>query len=182
MIKHNNAANRFFAKIPPIILTEAHTLKLNTKSWGVLTEYYLESVKVNSFAKNNIVSIAILRVGDIAGQVTLIIKGPSVGLLFGLSTQKWKEVEMLSQRDGQIFYRYFKDGLKDSFSYEQQLFYSFCASNQKKDLLVAVFERTKNTRRKDCSEALLNVLELCKPHDFILDIYHNHLQKKCDCL
>lgn len=165
----------FYYNNSPIKITEARKLKLHSESWGLLTEYNLESVKVTN-TKGTLTSTTALRVTDRSGQVTCIIKGPCTGLLFGLSSEEWIEVEgMCSCRD-QLFYRYFKNGINNSFSVEQRLFYNFCRTTQKHDVLVIKFRRCVNTRNKFKSDALLEVLEMKKCDNTLLDLYVEQLR------
>ncbi|KAG7307249.1 hypothetical protein JYU34_007409 [Plutella xylostella] len=175
--KHSSEYNKdFFETVNPIKLTEARNLKLQTDSWGLLTDYYLESVKIDA-SESGYVSSATLRTGDYSGQIACHIKGPTIGQLFGLSRQDWRKVETLCKDNKQLFYRYFKTGLNNTFSYEQKLFYNFCAINQKKDVLVAIFRRTPNMRTRDKHDAFLQILELRKLENSILDCYQSFLQK-----
>lgn len=168
----------FFKNTGPTKLTEARKLKLQTEAWGILTDYFLESVKINKH--NNVMkTVATLKIGDRSGHVTCLVRGPTVGLLFDLTPAEWLEVEKLNFWSDQLFYRYFKNGLKNTFSYEQKLFYNFCLSNQNKDILVAVYHRCTNWRNFDKNDAVLEIVELKKCNTLLLDIYTEHLNKKC---
>lgn len=168
--------NSFFENVVPVKITEARDLKLNTDCWGLLTDYYLESVKVDCNQSGVVTSSATLRTGDQSGQITCLVKGSNISALFGLTPPKWREIESLCKPGGQLFYRYFKDGLDKKFSYEQKLFYYFCASHQIKDVLVVVFRRQVNFRTKDKNDAFIQVIEFRKPNTSLLDLYHNQLQ------
>lgn len=176
ILKSEEEYKNFFESISPIKLTECRYLKLNTQSWGVLTDYFIESVKINRYKPNEVSSTAILKVGDESGQVTCFVKGRTVGLLFGLTEAEWSDVEQMCDCGQQLFYRYFKDGLSKNFSCEQKHFYNFCLSNQKEDMFIALFCRTNNTRNKDKNNAFLNITEIRKGNTYLLDIYFNHLK------
>lgn len=177
-----NSANKikfnkkFFENVTPIKLTEGRGVKLHTESWGLLTEYELESVKITSM-KGNVHSSATIRITDRSGQVTCVVRGPSVGLLFGLSPQEWSDVEKLCKPDQQLFYRYFTKGLNTNFQYEERLFYNFCMCNQKAEVLVAIFRRCVNMRNKDRSDAFLDIIELKKCDSSLLDLYVHCLRQ-----
>lgn len=174
---NKNKINSFYNNNAPIKLTEGRKLKLHAECWGLLTEYYLESVKITNL-RGILISTATLRITDRSGQVTCIIKGPSIGLLFGLTATEWVEVEKMCGSRDQLFYRYFKNGLNKNFSIEQKLFYNFCMSCQKHNVLVAKFKRCVNTRNKFKSDALLEILEL-KPCDTsLLDLFVDQLKIK----
>lgn len=174
--KKINFNDKFFENVPPIKLTEGRRVKIHTASWGLLTEYELESVKITS-TKGDVNSCATMRISDTSGQVTCAVRGPSVGLLFGLSPQEWSDVEKLCKPEHQLFYRYFKKGLNTNFRYEQRLFYNFCMCNKKTDVLVAIFRRCLNMRNKDKGDAFLDIIELRKCNNNLLDSYINYLKK-----
>lgn len=165
----------FYEKVPPIKITEARRLKLKSKGWGLLTDYYLESVKINNL-KGTVTSVATLRICDRSGQVTCVVKGPSVGLLFGLTDQEWKEVEELCGTKQQLFYRFFKDGISTNFGYEQKLFYNFCASSQTHNVLAAIFVRCVNNRNNFKSDALLEIITLNTCDNVLMDLYNHKLR------
>lgn len=174
---HNkHSSYGFYDTVAPIKLTEAQRIKVHTKGWGILSEYYLESIKINH-RKDGILSVATLRIGDISGQTTCVVKGCAVSLLFGLSNEEWKEVENLCLPGQQLYYRYFKNGLNLNYNHEQKLFYNFCATNQYYEVLVARFIKCINVR-KNHQESLLEVLELQKCDTHLLDLYTNHLWSK----
>lgn len=175
----NKLNNKFFENVAPIKLTEGTRLKLHTDGWGLLTEYELESVKITS-TKGNVHSCATIRISDRSGQVTCAVRGPSVGLLFGLSPREWSNVEKLCKPDQQLFYRYFKKGLNTNFRFEQRLFYNFCMCNQKTDVLLAIFRRCVNMRNKDRDDAFLDIIELKKCNNNLLDLYIIYLRQKCN--
>lgn len=166
--------DNILTNIEPTKLTESHHLNLDTVGWGMLTDYYLESVKSYKY-KGKISSTAIIKIGDKSGHVTCVIKGPAVGLLFGLSKEQWREVERLTD-NGELFYRYFKNGLNDTFNLEQKIFYYFCATSQRNDALIAVFKRKINTRQVDKNDPLLEILELKKCNDLSLELYQKYLR------
>lgn len=178
-VKKNKFDSKFFENVSPLKLTEGRRMKLHTESWGLLTEYELESVKITS-AKGNVHSCATIRISDRSGQVTCAVRGPTVGLLFGLSPQEWSDVEKLCKPDQQLFYRYFNKGLNTNFRYEQRLFYNFCMCNKKSDVLVAVFRRCVNMRNKDRGDAFLEIIELKKCNNNLLDLYIIYLRENCD--
>lgn len=177
--KNDKFNNKFFENVAPIKLTEGRRVKLHTESWGLLTEYELESVKITS-TKGDVRSCATMRISDRSGQVTCAVRGPSVGLLFGLSPQEWVDVEKLCKPDQQLFYRYFKKGLNENFRYEQRLFYNFCMCNKNSDVLVAVFRRCVNMRNKDRGDAFLDIIELKKIDSNLLDLYIMYLREHCN--
>lgn len=168
-----------YQSVVSLKLTEARRIKLNTKGWGLLTEYYLESVKISNF-KGRVTSCATLRISDRSGQVTCAIKGPQIGLLFGLTKSQWTEVENMCNYQGQLFYRYFKNGINKSYSMEQKIFYNFCMTSQKHDVLVANYRRSVNTRNKFKSDAFLDILELRKCDTNLLDLYVSHLRNNSE--
>lgn len=167
----------FYDNVAPIKLTEARRLKLRTKGWGILTDYYLESVKVNH-RKGIMCSAATLRIVDKSGQTTCIVKGSAVGLLFGMPVEEWQNVENLCYPGQQLFYRNFKDGISKKFNYEQKLFYTFCISNQKNEPLAATFLKCINTRNSFRNDACIEVVDLCKCDDHLLNLYKSHLQEE----
>lgn len=166
--------NKFFENVAPIKLTEGRSVKLHTESWGLLTEYELESVKIKS-TKGNVNSSATLRISDRSGQVTCAVRGLSVALLFGLTPEEWLDIENLCKPDQQLFYRHFKKGLNTNFPFEQRLFYNFCMCNQKTGVYVAIFRRCVNMRNKDRGDAFLDIIELRKCNSSLLDLYFNYL-------
>lgn len=168
---------KFFECVTPVKLTECRNLNLHTESWGLISNYYLESVKINCYKPNEVTSAAILKIADISGQTTCVVKGKTIGLLFGLSSEEWVEMESLCSYGQQLFFRNFKDGLSKNFRCEQKLFYNFCMSNQKEEPLVAIFYRAKNTRNKDKDDYLINILQLRKPNSLLLDLYLSALNK-----
>lgn len=168
----------FAYKVAPTKLTECFQLKLHSKSWGILTDYFLESVKINRYKPDLVFSTAILKVADGSKQVTCVVKGKTVGLLFGLSEQEWSDVENMCGNGQQLFYRYFKEGLSRNFSCEQKLFYNFCLSNQKENVLIALFCRTNNTRNKDKNDAMIQISQLKESSSYILDLYLNHFRQQ----
>lgn len=168
----------FFKTITPVKITECGSLKMNSRCWGLLSDYYLESVKINCYKANIITSAAILKVTDVSGQVTCVLKGPTIGLLFGLNAEEWIKIEKLCHTGQQLFYRYFKDGLSKNFSCEQKLFYNFCLKNQKDDIFVAIFTRNPNLRTKDKDTPLVNILELKKCTSDVMNLYTNYLRSK----
>lgn len=173
----NNArsAYEFYDTVAPIKLTAAKSIKLHTKGWGIISEYYLESVKINH-KKNGITSAATVRIGDISGQTTCVVKGYSVSLMFGLTVEEWMEVENLCLPGQQLYYRYFKNGLSLNSSHEQKLFYNFCVANQQSEILVAKFVKCVNYRHNFSDESMLEILELRKCDTHLLDLYTNHLR------
>lgn len=177
--EHDDA---FFENVIPTKLTEGRRVKLNTEGWGLLTEYLLESVKINWQKTGAVTSMATMKIGDRSGQAVCLVTGPTVGLLFGLSPQEWAEVEKLCGYQQQLFYRYFKDGLSKNFGYQQKLFYHFCLTNQKSDVLVAIFRRGVNRRKKDKGDAFVEILELRKCDAKMLDLYTSHLRKSIELL
>lgn len=170
---------KFLENVAPIKLSEGRRLKLHTESWGFLTDYYLESVKINRY-KGKVSSAATLKIGDRAGQTICVVKGPHVGILFGLSTDEWLDIEKMVENEQQLFYRYFKDGLHGNFSCEQKLFYHFCLTNQTNNLLLAFFTRCVNMRNKDKGDAFLQINELRKCNSDDLGLYIDYLQTNCD--
>lgn len=168
--------NSFFESTKPTKLTETRKLKLHTEGWGLLSDYYLESVKINKNNQGGMLSAATLKISDRSGQTTCVVKGPTVGLLFGLQPSEWLEVEKLNSWSQQLFFRHFKNGLKTTFSYEQKLFYNFCLSNQRNEVLVAVFQRCVNMRNTEKNDAVLEVFELKKCNDYFLDLYSESLK------
>lgn len=170
--------NSFYVTTAPIRLTEGRRLKLHSKGWGLLTDYFLESVKVNHQKKGKVSSVATLRIGDRSGQITCVVRGPLIGLLFGLSKEEWMEVEKLCSYKNQLFYRYFKKGLDKSLPYEQKLFYNFCAMNKKNEVLVAKFYRCVNLRNKYKNEAFLDIEELEKCDVLLMDLYITELKRQ----
>ncbi|CAG9783674.1 unnamed protein product [Diatraea saccharalis] len=167
----------FFFKEKPIKLTEARYLKLHDERWGLLTEFYLESVKINKINTGEMCSAATLKVSDRAGQIICVAKGHIIGLLFDLTPQEWSDVEKLNCWGDQLFYRYFKNGIKSSFSYEHKLFYNFCMSNQTQKPLAVVFRRTSNMRNVDRNNAVLEILEMRHCNEQLLDLYLDHIKK-----
>lgn len=178
IFKSEKEYNKFFTETNPIKLSECRYLKINSKCWGILTDYFIESVKIYRYKPNDVSSTAILKVGDISGQVTCLLKGKTIGFLFGLTEAEWSEIEESCDCGQQLFFRYFKDGLSKNFSCEQKHFYNFCVNNQKEDVFIAIFCRTYNTRNKDKTDALLNILELRKTNSDVLDIYLNYIKTK----
>lgn len=172
----NRKTYEFYDAVPPIKLTEARLIKLRTKGWGILTDYYLDSVKINN--RNGVSSsVATLRVFDKSGQITCVVRGAAkLGLLFTLSTEEWKDIENLCFPGQQLFYRNFKDGISKKFNYEQKLFYTFCATNQSNEPLVATFVRCVNTRNNFRSDACIEFEHLQKCDDHLLDLYKSHLR------
>lgn len=168
-------SEKFFYETCPIKITEAGRLKMNSLSWGILSDYYLEAVKLKPRGCR-VETTATLRVGDHTGHVTCLVQGCNVALLFGLTKRQWQSVEKLSWRGEDLFYRYFKNGLNQNFNFEQKLFYYFCCSNQRKDALVAVFKRTVNTRQHAKEDAFLCIVELRKCSDALLTLYQNYLR------
>lgn len=162
----------------PIKLTEGRKLKLLSEGWGLLTDYTLESVKVNHYKKNVLSSVATLRVVDRSGQITCIIRGPSVGLLFGLSEIEWKEIENLCEYKKQLFYRYFKNGVSRQLCYEQKLFYSFCATNQRNDVIFARFRRCPNLKNNNKNEAFLEIMQFEKCNHTLFDLYISEIRQQ----
>ncbi|KAG6449550.1 hypothetical protein O3G_MSEX006135 [Manduca sexta] len=176
---NNNKENKtFYQTNAPIKLTEGRKLKLHTIGWGLLTEYYIESVKINHYKKDKLSSVATLRITDGAGHIACVVKGLAVGLLFGLSQDEWREVECLCGYQQQLFYRYFKNGIVKSAPFEQKLFYNFCLINQSNSVLVAKFKRCINVRNKFKNEALLDIVELKQCNNHIMDLYINSLRKQ----
>lgn len=175
----NKFDTKFFENVAPIKLTEGRQMTLHTESWGLLTEYELESVKITS-TKGKVHSCATIRISDRSGQVTCAVRGPSVGLLFDLSPEEWSDVEKLCKPDQQLFYRYFNKGLNTNFRYEQRLFYNFCMCNKSSDVLVAVFRRCVNMRNKDRGDAFLDIIELKKCNNNLLDLYIIYLKEYCN--
>lgn len=169
----------YIATVPPIKLSDAKRLKLHSESWGLLTDFYLESVKINRY-RGQVYSAAIIKIGDRAGQTVCVLRGPVVGVLFGLTTQEWLDIEGMVENEQQLFYRYFKAGLHGNFSCEQKLFYNFCLTNQTSEVLLAFFTRCVNTRNKDKSDALLQINELRKCKHDELSYYIDYLQTNCD--
>lgn len=167
----------FFENVVPMKLTESKHLKMYGESWGLITDYYLESVKINCDKAGEASTTGTLKIADSSGQAVCVIRGPTVGLLFGLSVEEWLQVEKLCNRQ-QLFYRYFKEGLSKNFCYEQKLFYNFCLCNQKKNVLIAVYRRGVNRRNKDRDHAFLEILELKKCNSRLLDLYLNHLKNE----
>lgn len=170
--------NSFFENTEPVKMTEGRKLKLNTEVWGLLSEYYLESVKINRQKEGGTNSLATLKIGDRSGHITCLVRGPTIGLLFDLTPAEWLEVEKLNNWGEQLFYRYFKNGLKSTFNYEQKLFYNFCLSNQKKDILVAVYRRCLNMRNVDRNEAVLEIIELRKCDSSLMDLYTENVKNR----
>lgn len=169
----------FFESVAPIKLTEGRKCKLHTIGWGILTDYFLESVKIHRPTKpGRMASVATLRIGDRSGQITCVVKGPSIGLLFGITPEEWAEVENLCSPGQQLFYRYFKNGLNQIFGLDQKFFYNYCKTNQTQDVLVAKFQRTENFRNKFKNEALLNIIELKKCTSSLMDLYVEQLQNQ----
>lgn len=164
----------FYRNNAPIKITESRKLKLHAECWGLLTEYYLESVKISNW-KGKITSTATLRITDRAGQVTCVLKGPSIGLLFGVTTEDWIEIQNMCNSREQLFYRFFKNGINKSFCIEQQFFYNFCLTNQKHEVLACRFRRCPNIRNKFKNDALLEVLQLKKCENSLLDLYIDNL-------
>lgn len=171
----------FYYTVIPTKLTEARRLKLHTEGWGLLTDYNLESVKICRY-KGRVSSTATIRISDRSGQVTCVAKGPCIGLLFGLTAKEWEEVANMCNNKDQIFYRYFKSGINKSFSCEQKIFYNFCMTNQKNDVLVAKYRRSVNMRNKFKSDAFLDIVELKKCDNNLLDLYLNYLRANSDKL
>lgn len=171
-----NEKHEFYHKVPALKLTEARRIKLLTKGWGILTDYYLESVKINH-RKGVLSSVATLRVVDKSGQITCVVKGPSVGLLFSLPAEEWNDVENLCYPEHQLFYRNFKKGISKNFNYEQKLFYTFCASNQSHEPLVATFLRCVNTRNHYKNDACIEIVNLRRCDDHVFDLYKSHLRE-----
>lgn len=165
----------FYNNVAPIKLTEARRIKLHTKGWGILTDYYLESVKINH-RKGIVTSAATLRIVDKSGQITCIVKGSIVGLLFALPAEEWKDVENLCYPGQQLFYRNFKDGISKNFNYEQKLFYTFCASNQSNEPYVATFVRCLNTRNNFRNDSCIEIIDIIKYDDHLLNLYKSHLR------
>lgn len=168
----------YFESTPPIKISEGRQIGLHQTGWGILSDYYLESVKINSQKGGGYLSSATLNVGDRSGQTTCVVKGPIVGLLFDLSLSEWSNIEKLCGDRDQLFYRYFHKGLCKSYSCEQKMFYHFCLSNQTQKLLVAVFRRSVNLRNKDQNDALLYITDLRSCDNYILDLYLNYLREK----
>ncbi|CAD0196738.1 unnamed protein product [Chrysodeixis includens] len=160
----------FFNTVTPIKLTEARRVKLHSEGWGILTDYYLDSVKVTN-AKGRITSAATLRISDRSGQVTCVVRGQTVGLLFGLNLEEWQVVENMCNRGDQLFYRYFKNGVNRNFSIEHKVFYNLCMTSQTNDPLIARYRRSVNTRNKYKSDAFLDILELRHCDNNLLDLY-----------
>ncbi|KAF9802361.1 hypothetical protein SFRURICE_009043 [Spodoptera frugiperda] len=175
LMNKKGIVDQFYNNVVPLKLTETHHLKRNTEGWGLLTEYSLDSVKINNY-KGRVLSCATIRITDRSGQVTCLVKGPDTGLLFGLTATEWKDVESMCSYGDQLFYRYFKNGASKSCSYEQKLFYNFCMTNQKNDVLVAKYRRGVNTRNKFNSDSFLDILELRKCDTSLLDLYVNQLK------
>lgn len=167
----------FYDNVAPIKITEARQIKLLTKGWGIITDYYLESVKINH-RKGTVYSAATLRIVDKSGQTTCIVKGAAVGILFGLSKEEWKDVENLCYPEQQLFYRNFKDGISKKFNYEQKLFYTFCATNQNNEPLVATFLRCTNKRNNFKNDACIEVVDIRKCDDHLLNLYKSHLREE----
>ncbi|KAJ8725580.1 hypothetical protein PYW08_003763 [Mythimna loreyi] len=167
--------NGFYHSAVCLKLTEARQIKLHSKGWGLLTEYYLESVKISNW-KGKVTSCATIRISDRSGQVTCAVRGPHIGLLFGLTKSQWTEVENMCNYDQQLFYRYFKNGINKSYSTEQKIFYNFCMTSQKHDVLVAKYQRCPNMRNKFKSDAFLDILELRKCDSNVLDLYISQLR------
>ncbi|KPJ15025.1 hypothetical protein RR48_09052 [Papilio machaon] len=85
----------YFETTPPIKITEGRQIGLHQTGWGILSDYYLESVKINCQKSGIFLSSATLNVGDRTGQTTCVVKGPFVGLLFDLSLKEWSNIEKL---------------------------------------------------------------------------------------
>lgn len=170
----------FYNTVAPIKLTEARRVKLHSEGWGILTDYYLESVKVTN-TKGRITSAATLRVSDRSGQVTCVVRGRTVGLLFGITPEEWQEVENMCNRRDQLFYRYFKNGVNWNYPIEHRIFYNLCISRQRNDPIVAKYRRSINTRNKFKSDAFLDILELRNCDNNLLDLYINQLRVNADC-
>lgn len=171
--------SHFYHTVVSLKLTEVQQLKLDAKRWGLLTEYYLESVKISNF-KGKVISCATIRISDRSGQVTCTIKGPQIGLLFGLTTTEWTEVENMCNYEGQLFYRYFKNGINKSYSIEQKLFYNFCMTSQKHNVLIAKYRRGVNMRNKFKSDSFLEILELRNCDNNLLDLYISQLRNNSE--
>lgn len=172
------ANDNFYNSVVPSKLTEAKRIKLHTEGWGLLTDYSLESVKISNY-RGRVSSSATIRITDRSGEVTCVVKGPAVGLLFGLTLKEWKDVESMCNHSDQLFYRYFKNGINRGYSAEQIMFYNFCMTNQKHNVLVAKYCRRVNTRTKFQSDAFLDILELKMCDNYLLDLYISHLRNSC---
>lgn len=155
---------------PQIRLAEAHKLSIGDKGWGALISYSLESVKIENH-QGNVQSLAIVKVSDIRGEVTILFKGSQVATLLGVSLAQWKDIEKLSQC-GQLFYRPFKNGLRNTFSLEQQLFYSFCESLVMREVLFIYFKKVPNWRKNETDVTFLEVSNCSLPTPKILKMYN----------
>lgn len=166
-----------FATVIPTKISQSFKLKPGIESWGVITEFYLESVKVNCYRPGEPTTTAIIKVSDEnTGQVVCVTKGKNVGLLFGITPDEWIEVESLCQHGQQLFYRDFKEGISKNFRLEQKLFFNFCKINQTQDVLVAKFKKGVNNRNKDKDDVLLIISELKKCNNYLMDLYIHYLR------
>ena len=173
--------NDFYHSVVSLKLTETRRLKLDARGWGLLAEYYLESVKISNY-KGKITSCATIRISDRSGQVTCTIKGAQIGLLFGLTTTEWTEVENMCNYEEQLFYRYFKNGINKTYSTEQKLFYNFCMTSQKHNVLIAKYRRGVNMRNKFKSDSFLEILELKNCDNNLLDLYISQLRNNSEVI
>lgn len=162
--------NDIFENTPPIKLTESRQIAKDTLAWTALGEFYLEYVKVQyNEQSRSAKSKAIIKVGDASGQVSCLIEGPNIALLFGLPKEKWKYIESLLTDNKELFYRRFVNGLNDSFSLNQRMFYYFCQTNQVKDLLFIKFKRGNNFRNE--AGDFIHVIDIFNCNNRLLDIY-----------
>ncbi|CAG4909424.1 unnamed protein product [Colias eurytheme] len=164
-------------KEPPTRLTESISLKLGVETWGLISGFYLESVKVNCYKPDEPTTTAIFKIlSDMEGQIVCVLKGKTVGLLFDVTADEWADIENMCQYGQQLFYRDFKEGLSKNYKCEQKIFFNFCKTNQTKDILVAICKRGVNNRNKDKDDILLNVTELMKCNSDIIDKYTYYLR------
>ncbi|CAF4773436.1 unnamed protein product [Pieris macdunnoughi] len=164
--------------LSPTRITESGQLKIGDTAWGIILDYTIESVKINCYKPDNPSTTAVLKISDEFGHTVCVIKGKSVGLLFGVNEEEWSEIESLCDYNQQLFYKYFKDGLSKNFGSGQRHFYNFCHVNKKQDVFLVIYERGVNMRKTDYSDTLLNIKHIqnnCNNH--IINLYINHLRK-----
>lgn len=164
-----------FKSRDPSKVTFARRLQMHAYGWGPITRFWLESVKINTY-RGITRSTALIKIADKYGKVVLMLEGPQIAVLFGITPQKWSEIEKISFSVGELYYRYYKLGLDDKHSIEQKIFYYFCSSTQNKDVFFLSFKRAPNTRSGNKTDAFLKVVEtsLCTPQ--MLRLYN---EKRC---